>query len=104
MCIRDRYNRFLTPQIHVLSKCDLIDSENVNRIVDWSAKPKMLEDAIEQKLSGTKRILSREIMKAIYNLGMRFLLIPVSAKTNEGMINLNVALERVLAGGDKYTY
>jgi len=98
------YNRFLTPQIHVLSKCDLIDSENVNRIVDWSAKPKMLEDAIEQKLSGTKRILSREIMKAIYNLGMRFLLIPVSAKTNEGMINLNVALERVLAGGDKYTY
>ena len=98
------YNRFLTPQIHVLSKCDLIDSENVNRIVDWSAKPKILEDAIEQKLSGTKRILSREIMKAIYNLGMRFLLIPVSAKTNEGMINLNVALERVLAGGDKYTY
>ena len=98
------YNRFLTPQIHVLSKCDLIDSENVNIIVDWSAKPKMLEDAIEQKLSGTKRILSREIMKAIYNLGMRFLLIPVSAKTNEGMINLNVALERVLAGGDKYTY
>ena len=98
------YNRFLTPQIHVLSKCDLIDSENVNRIVDWSAKPKMLEDAIEQKVSGTKRILSREIMKAIYNLGMRFLLIPVSAKTNEGMINLNVALERVLAGGDKYTY
>ena len=98
------YNRFLTSQIHVLSKCDLIDSENVNRIVDWSAKPKMLEDAIEQKLSGTKRILSREIMKAIYNLGMRFLLIPVSAKTNEGMINLNIALERVLAGGDKYTY
>ena len=64
----------------------------------------MLEDAIEEKLSGTKRILSREIMKAIYNLGMRFLLIPVSAKTNEGMINLNAALERVLAGGDKYTY
>ena len=98
------YNRFLTPQVHVLSKCDLLDSEDVNRIVDWSAKPKVLEDAIEQKLSGTKRILSREIMKAIYNLGMRFLLIPVSARTNEGMINLNAALERVLAGGDKYTY
>ena len=98
------YNRFLTPQVHVLSKCDLLDSEDVNRIVDWSAKPKVLEDAIEQKLSGTKRILSREIMKAIYNLGMRFLLIPVSARTNEGMINLNAALERVLTGGDKYTY
>lgn len=98
------YNRFLIPQIHVLSKCDLLDAENINRIVDWSAKPKTLENAIEEKLSGTKRILSREIMKTIYSLGMRFLLIPVSARTNEGMINLNAALERVLAGGDKYTY
>ncbi|MCD6242946.1 ATP/GTP-binding protein [Candidatus Bathyarchaeota archaeon] len=98
------YNRFLIPQIHVLSKCDLLRSEDVNRIVDWSASPKKLEEAVEEKLSGMKRILSREIMKAIYSLGMRFLLIPVSARTNEGLLNLNAALERVLAGGEKYTY
>ena len=76
----------------------------MNRIVDWSASPKKLEEAVEDKLSGMKRILSREIMKAIYSLGMRFLLIPVSARTNEGLLNLNAALERVLAGGEKYTY
>jgi len=76
----------------------------VNKIVDWSASPKKLEDAIEKRLSGMKRILSREIMKAIYSLGMRFLLIPVSARTNEGLLNLNTALERVLVGGEKYTY
>ena len=98
------YNRFLIPQIHVLSKCDLLRSEDVNRIVDWSASPKKLEEAVEEKLSGMKRILSREIMKAIDSLGMRFLLIPVSARTNEGLLNLNAALERVLAGGEKYTY
>jgi len=98
------YNRFLTPQIHVLSKCDLLKPEDVNKIVDWSASPKKLEDAIEKRLSGMKRILSREIMKAIYSLGMRFLLIPVSARTNEGLLNLNTALERVLVGGEKYTY
>lgn len=98
------YNRFLIPQIHVLSKCDLLRSEDVNRIVDWSASPKKLEEAVEEKLSGMKRILSREIMRAIYSLGMRFLLIPVSARTNEGLLNLNAALERVLAGGEKYTY
>jgi len=44
------------------------------------------------------------MMKAIYQLGLRFLLIPVSAKTNDGMINFNTALERILAGGEKYTY
>jgi len=88
----------------VLSKCDLLSKENVNKIVDWSASPKALETAIEKKLEGTKRLLSRNMMKAIYQLGLRFLLIPVSAKTNEGMVNFNMALERILAGGDKYTY
>jgi GTPase SAR1 family protein len=98
------YNRFLLPQLHVLSKCDLLSEEDVNKIVDWSANPKTLEAAIEQKLEGTKRLLSRNMVKAIYQLGLKFLLIPVSAKTNEGMINFNMALERILAGGDKYTY
>jgi GTPase SAR1 family protein len=98
------YNRFFLPQVHLLSKCDLLPEEDVNKIVDWSANPKALENAIEQKLEGTKRLLSRNMMQAIYQLGLRFLLIPVSAKTNEGMINFNMALERILTGGDKYTY
>ncbi|MEM3696317.1 MAG: ATP/GTP-binding protein [Candidatus Bathyarchaeia archaeon] len=98
------YNRFLLPQVHLLSKCDLLPKEEVDKIVDWSANPKALETAIEQKLEGTKRLLSRNMMLAIHKLGLRFLLIPVSAKTNEGMINFNMALERILAGGDKYTY
>ena len=98
------YNRFLLPQLHILSKCDMLPEEEVNQIVDWSANPNALENAIEQKLEGTKRLLSRNMMKAIYQLGLKFLLIPVSAKTNEGMVNFNMALERILACGDKYTY
>jgi len=98
------YNRFLVPQVHLLSKSDLPPKEDVNKIVDWSASPRVLDNAIEQKLTGTRRLLSRNMMRAIYQLGLRFLLIPVSAKTNEGMINFNTALERILAGGEKYTY
>jgi hypothetical protein len=98
------YNRFLIPQVHVLSKCDLLPKEKVDSIVDWSSSPKKLELAIEEKLKGAKRLLSRDMMRAIYRLGLRFLLIPVSAKTNDGMINLNTVLERVFAGGDKFTY
>ena len=98
------FNRFLLPQLSILSKCDLLPEEEVNKIVEWSANPNALENAIEQKLEGTKRLLSRNMMKAIYQLGLKFLLIPVSAKTNEGMVNFNMALERILAGGDKYTY
>jgi GTPase SAR1 family protein len=98
------YNRFFLPQVHLLSKCDLLPKEEINKIVDWSASPKALEFTIEQKLEGTKRLLSRNMMRAIYQLGLKFLLIPVSAKTNEGMINVNAALERILTGGEKYTY
>jgi hypothetical protein len=32
------------------------------------------------------------------------MLIPVSAKTNQGLTNLNTTLERILTGGEKYTF
>lgn len=98
------YNRFLTPQIHLLSKCDLIPEKDVKAITTWSANPKALEDAIEQKLEGTKRLFSRNMMQAIDKLGLKFLLSPVSAKTNQGMVNVNTILERLLTGGEKYTF
>lgn len=97
------YNRFFFPQLHVLSKCDLIPPEEANRIVEWSSDAEALEVVIEEKLSGTRRLLSRDMMQAIYRLGLQFQLIPVSAKTNEGLINLGSALERILAGGEKFT-
>ena len=97
------HNRFLIPQLHVLSKCDLLPAEEVDRVAEWSENPEALEAAIEERLSGTGRLLSRDMMHAIYRLGLDFLLIPVSAKTNEGMINLNAALERILTGGEKFT-
>ncbi len=88
------YNRFFIPQVHVLSKCDLLPPEDMNRIVDWSANPNALETAIEEKLSGTRRLLSRDMMHAIHRVGLKFLLIPISAKTNEGLNNLNATLLR----------
>jgi GTPase SAR1 family protein len=97
------YNRFFQPQVHLLSKCDLLPKKEVERITDWSANPRTLENSIEQ-LEGTKRLFSRNIMHAISQLGLKFLLIPVSAKTNEGLINFNTTLERILAAGEKYTY
>jgi hypothetical protein len=36
-------------------------------------------------------------------LGLQFQLVPVSGKTNEGLIDLGSALERILVGGEKFT-
>jgi hypothetical protein len=97
------YNRFFQPQLHVLSKTDLIPKKDAHAIATWSANPMALEDAIEEKLEGTKRLFSRNMMQAINKLGLKFLLIPVSAKTNRGMTNVNTTLERILNEGEKYT-
>jgi len=88
------YNRFLTPQVHVLSKCDLLPPEEVENVADWATDADALETAIEEKLKGAGRLLSRDMMQAIYRLELGFLLIPVSAKTNDGLTNLNAALLR----------
>jgi hypothetical protein len=98
------YNRFLLPQVYLLSKCDLLPKEEVDKVVDWSSDPNALVASIEEKLEGTKRLLSRNMVRVMYKLGLRFLLTPVSAKTNEGMINFNAGLERILSEGDKYTF
>ncbi|PVX23558.1 MAG: GTPase [Candidatus Bathyarchaeum sp.] len=97
------YNRFFFPQLHVLSKSDLLPPEEVKRIVDWSNESETLESAIEEKLTGTRRLLSIDMMQAIYRLGIEFSLIPVSSKTNDGLINVTSMLERILVGGEKFT-
>jgi hypothetical protein len=98
------YNRFFQPQIHLLSKCDLLPESQIETITDWAINPKALGDSIEQKLEGTKRLFSRNMMHALNHLGLESLLIPVSAKTNRGLTNFNTTLERILTGGEKYTY
>lgn len=98
------YNRFFVSQVYVLSKCDLLPRKVIRRIVGWSSNPTFLEEAIEAELNGTRRLLSRDMMHIINKLGLRFPLIPVSARNNEGFINLNTLLERVLTGGEPYTY
>ena len=96
------YNRFFQPQVHLLSKCDLLPRNEVEKIVDWATHPRVLEDSID-RLEDTKRLFSRNIVHAISQIGLKFLLIPVSAKTNEGLTNFNTALERILSEGEKYT-
>jgi GTPase SAR1 family protein len=97
------YNRFLLPQIHVLSKCDLLSTEKMDFITEWFDDPVTLEKAIDDELKGTKRLLSRDITNSINSLDLQFASVPVSAKSNIGLLNLNAYLERIFVGGEKLT-
>lgn len=95
------YHRFLTPQVYVLSKIDLLPSEKVDEILDWSEDVKTLEAAIDDQLTGEKKLLSQDIIRAIDRLGLTFELIPISAKTSDGMIDLHAQLTRIYTGGEE---
>jgi len=98
------HTRFLLPQIHILSKCDLLPEDEVNNIIGWSEDITELEKATDQRLDETKRLLSRNLVQAIYYLGLDFTLIPVSSKTNEGFTEVCAFIERISKGGEKITY
>jgi len=96
--------RFLLPQIHVLSKCDLLPEADLRTLLEWSESPEALESAIDKRLEGTKRLLSHNINRSIQMLDLSFPSIPVSSKTNEGLVELSAMLERIFKGGEKITY
>jgi GTPase SAR1 family protein len=97
------YNRFFQPQLHLLSKTDLLPKKSVGQIVEWSGNTRSLEDALQTQLEETKRLFSQNMMRAIGQLGLQFHLTPVSSKTNDGLVGVNAILERLLMQGEKYT-
>ena len=93
--------RLFLPQVYILSKTDLVPEKEVNRILEWGMMDEALEDAIEEELSGTRRLLGRDMMRLISNLGLSFSLMPVSSKSRLGFINLHAVLMRIFTGGEE---
>jgi len=95
--------RFGIPQIHVLSKCDLLPRERVDEILDWAEDFNTLDAAIGKSLDGMSQALSRDLLAAIHGLGLELPLTPVSSKTYDGFLNLAASLERTLSEGEKFS-
>jgi len=95
------YVRFLLPQVHILSKIDLLPVPEAKRVLDWSTRVQALGNAIEKSGGEETRLLSRELMAAISRLGITFNLTPVSAKTSAGFNTLFSILTRIFTGGEE---
>ncbi|MCW4041891.1 MAG: ATP/GTP-binding protein [Candidatus Bathyarchaeota archaeon] len=94
-------NRFFLPQVSLLSKTDLLPPKIVRRILRWGTRYNTLENAIEEELSGTKRLMSRGVIQLISRLGLSFSLIPVSSSREQGFIELHSILMNIFAGGEE---
>ena len=94
--------RFFVPQIHVLSKSDLIEEEEIEKIIDWSTDFLKLENDVNLQSEGMYREMSVKFCRSIDELGETHEIIPLSSLKGEGMEKLYAELSRVLMGGSDF--
>ncbi|MEM2739483.1 MAG: ATP/GTP-binding protein [Candidatus Bathyarchaeia archaeon] len=95
------YMRILEPQIYVLSKVDLVDEDTKEKLLDWFEDFDMLEADVEGSIRDESLLIARSIVEGLKSLDIFSELIPVSAKTGEGLPLLSAALTRIFSGGEE---
>ena len=97
------YSRIEQPQIYAVSKTDLVSEQDVDTIISWTSDRDAFEQSLgtmpEQNLS----IISRNLAGAVFDTGLLSEPIPVSAKKNTGLVELNAAITRTLTGGEEHS-
>ena len=96
------YNMFFLPQLHLLTKVDLLKQEEAERQLEWASDPTTLEEDIEDLLADENRLMSQSMMQAILEIGVEFSLVPVSSKTAQGFLDLYGELSGILNLGEKF--
>jgi hypothetical protein len=95
-------SRFLLPMVSLLSKADIL-GEELEEIEGWAENPTLLENSIDERLTGLNRLISQDMMEVINRLGVDFAPIPFSTKSNLGFNRLYSEISRVFMGGEPFT-
>jgi GTPase SAR1 family protein len=92
--------RLNLPTINVLTKSDLI-GDKLKEILQWSTNLKTLENAIAKDTDGDTYMLTTNILRGLNLGGFAQGLIPISNVTEDGFVNLEGALSRILNLGEE---
>jgi GTPase SAR1 family protein len=92
--------RLNLPTINVLTKTDLI-GDKLQDILQWSTNLKTLETAIGKETDGDTYSLTTNILRGLDLGEFAQRLIPISNVTEEGFLNLEGALSRILNLGEE---
>jgi GTPase SAR1 family protein len=87
--------RFEATQLVLLSKCDMLQKEEIDRIVEWSTNSTQLYEDVDSVGRGVTRDISKMICEVLERVGSRSEIIPVSSETGEGLDQLYAELERI---------
>jgi GTPase SAR1 family protein len=92
--------RLNLPTINVLTKTDLI-GDKLQDILQWSTNLKTLETAVGKETDGDTYSLTTNILRGLDLGEFAQRLIPISNVTEEGFLNLEGALSRILNLGEE---
>lgn len=95
------YSRLGQPQVYALSKADLISEGELDNIAAWSSEIEALESALQAQTASATSLITRDLANAVFGTGLVYEPVPVSAKLNQGFIELNAALTRIMSGGEE---
>ena len=91
--------RFPIPMFPVLTKCDLLEPEEIDNIREWASDLDTLAMSMPN-LDGMSGVLSSELLRVLQVLALESNLIAVSSKEGEGMDDLYSIIQSTFAGGD----
>jgi GTPase Era involved in 16S rRNA processing len=93
--------RFYYPSVSVLSKVDLMEAGDLERVLEWSTNPDVLFDSLSSEKATMDNQMAFQLLKTLESLEIYRPLIPISAETFEGMDDLyNVAQQTFFGGED----
>jgi hypothetical protein len=97
------YSRVMKPQVYVLSKSDLVSEEELDSIVTWTTEHETFDQALLSVDEQNMSLITRSLANAVFATGLMTEPIPVSAKDNSGLLELNAAVTRIISGGQAPT-
>ena len=94
------YSRIMQPIVYALTKADLVTEREIDEIVNWATEPETFDLALQTLKDQNLSIIIRDLANAVFGTGLLSEPIPVSAKANSGLIELNAAVTRILTRGE----
>jgi GPN-loop GTPase len=95
--------RFQVPMVNLLSKSDMLESQELEKLLAWVENPDLLYEALTEGEQTMHTTLTTSIFRVLEELGATTRLTPVSSETLDGLDDLYQFLQSAYAGAEDLT-
>jgi GPN-loop GTPase len=95
--------RFRVPMLNILTKADMLQEVEVDRIVQWLETPDELREALDATEKGMFTQLNRSLLQLLEEMGTYTTLTPVSSETFAGLDDVYSFLQGAFASSEDAT-